>query len=264
MTKLESLILGILQGLTEFLPISSSGHLELGGYFLGVETKDNLLFAIVVHGATALSTIVIFRKSIVVLLQDVFKLKRIDDSTTYISKLVLSAIPVGIVGVLFEEQVKELFTGNVVFVAFMLVITGVLLSATYFSKVSDGDISFVKAFFIGVAQAIAILPGISRSGATISTALLFRVDKEKATQFSFLMVLIPILGAMLLKIKDIMLNPELATGMGIEALLIGFTAAFVTGLFACKWMVAIVRKGKLFYFAIYCFVVGASVLIVYW
>jgi len=263
MTKIESLILGIIQGLTEFLPISSSGHLELGGYFLGIETKDNLLFAIIVHGATALSTIVVFRKSITVLLQDVFTLKR-NDSTTYISKIVLSAIPVGIVGIFFEEQIKELFTGNVVFVAFMLGITGILLSATYFSKVSDGEISFAKAFFIGVAQAIAILPGISRSGATISTALLFGVDREKATQFSFLMVLIPILGAMLLKIKDIMLNPELVSGMGFEALLIGFAAAFVTGLFACKWMLAIVRKGKLFYFAIYCFVVGASVLIAYW
>lgn len=263
MTELEALILGLVQGLTEFLPVSSSGHLELGNFFLGVTATNNLLFAIIVHGATALSTVVIFRKEIGEILVGLLKFKW-NDATIYTSKILLSMVPVGLIGVLFEKEIEAFFSGNVVFVAFMLIITGILLSLTGFIKIREGEVTYGRAFLIGVAQAIAILPGISRSGATISTALISGVEKNKATRFSFLMVLIPILGAMLLKLKDLIQNPELAEGIGFGSLSIGFLAAFISGLLACKWMVQIVRKGKLIYFAIYCFIVASAVLIAYW
>ena len=263
MTEIEALILGIIQGLTEFLPVSSSGHLELGNYFLNVKSSNNLLFAIIVHGATALSTVVVFRKEIVEILKGLFEFKW-NEATIYSSKIILSMIPVGVVGVLFEEQIESLFSGNVVFVAFMLIITGILLTLATVLKNKEGSVTFKRAFIIGIAQAFAILPGISRSGATISTALLSGTDKSKATRFSFLMVLPPIIGATLLKVKDLIENPELASDIGIPALVIGFLAAFISGIAACKWMVAIVRRGKLIYFAIYCFIVAATVLIAYW
>ena len=173
-------------------------------------------------------------------------------------------IPVGVIGVFFEDEIKALFGGNVVFVAFMLIITGILLSTTGLIKSKEGEVTYRRALLIGVAQAFAILPGISRSGATISTALLSGVEKTRATRFSFLMVLLPILGAMLLKVKDIYENPGSAEGVGISSLVIGFLAAFLSGLIACKWMIRIVRRGKLIYFAIYCFVIAAAVLIAYW
>ncbi len=263
MTVVEALILGLVQGLTEFLPISSSGHLELGSFFLGVKTKDNLLFAIIVHGATALSTIVVFRKEIMKLLAGLSKF-RWNEETNYVARLALSLVPVGIAGLLFEDQIEGYFGGNVVFVAFMLIITGLLLTATHFVKNPEGSVTFPKAFLIGIAQAIAILPGISRSGATISTSLLLGVEKSKATRFSFLMVLAPIAGAMLLKTIELLKNPGLVSGIGTGALFTGFVAAFLAGLLACSWMIRIVRRGNLFYFAIYCFAVAAVVLIAYW
>ncbi len=263
MTVVEALILGLVQGLTEFLPISSSGHLELGSFFLGVKTKDNLLFAIIVHGATALSTTVVFRKEIMTLLTGLFQF-RWNEETKYVARLLLSMVPVGIAGLLFEDQIEVFFGGNVVFVAFMLLITGILLTATHFVKDTEGSVTFPKAFMIGIVQSIAILPGISRSGATISASLLLGVEKSKATRFSFLMVLTPIAGAMLLKTMELLKNPGLASGIGAGTLLAGFIAAFLAGLLACNWMIRIVRKGNLFYFAIYCFVVAALVLIAYW
>ncbi len=263
MTGIEAFLLGLIQGFTEFLPISSSGHLELGSYFLGVNTSNNLLFAIIVHGATALSTVVIFRREIGKLISDLFQFEW-NQGTEYISKLAISMLPVGIIGVLFESKIESLFGGNIIFVASMLTITGLLLLSTQFIKSGSGEVTFSKSILIGFAQAIAILPGISRSGATISTSLISGVDKEKATRFSFLMVLAPIFGAMLLKVKDLMRNPELASGIGIGPLVIGFLAAFVSGLIACKWMIRIVKKGKLSYFAIYCFIVAALVFIFYW
>ena len=263
MGVLEALILGLVQGLTEFLPISSSGHLELGAFFLNVQTKDNLLFAIVVHGATALSTIVVFRKTIARLVLDLFKFQW-NEGTIYVLKLAISMIPVMIVGLLFEDTINDFFGGKVIFVAFMLIVTGLLLISTTLIKPKDGDITYGKSILIGIAQTIAILPGISRSGATISTALISGVDKNKATQFSFLMVLAPIIGASLLKVKAFIEQPEIASDISATALVVGFAAAFGSGLFACSWMVKIVRKGKLGYFAIYCFVVAAIVLIKYW
>lgn len=263
MSIYEALILGIVQGLTEFLPISSSGHLELGSFFLNSNKSNNLLFAIIVHGATALSTVIIFRKDIIELVSELLKFKW-NEGTNYIFKLGISMIPVGIIGVLYEDEIESFFGGNIIFVAFMLLLTGALLLITQFTPPKEGKVTFAKAVLIGMAQAIAILPGISRSGATISTALILGVERKSATKFSFLMVLAPILGALLLKVKDLVETPSLAGNIGVASLSVGFLAAFFSGLVACKWMLRIVKNGKLSYFAIYCFVVGIGVLIAYW
>ena len=260
MTILEALILGIIQGLTEFLPVSSSGHIELGAYFLNVQNTDNLLFTIVVHGATALSTIVVFRADILELLQGLFKFKW-NESTQFAFKIVISMIPVTIIGIGFEDQIEILFTGKVLLVAGMLAITGFLLLLTYFSDTKEKDVSVAKAFVIGIAQAIAIFPGISRSGSTIATGLLLGVNKGEAARFSFLMVLPPILGATLLKAREYFEAPGLGPSVDGLPLFIGFVAAFISGLLACRWMISLVKRGKLIYFAIYCFVVSGTVLI---
>ncbi|MCV9388750.1 undecaprenyl-diphosphate phosphatase [Reichenbachiella ulvae] len=255
MSVIEAFILGLIQGLTEFLPVSSSGHLELGSYFLGVQSEDNLLFSILVHGATALSTIVIFRKDILNIIQGLFKFQW-NEETRFAAMIVLSMIPVGLVGVFLEDQVEALFGGKILLVGSMLIVTSALLAFTYFNKKHEGEVTFKSAIIIGLAQAIAILPGISRSGSTISTALLLGINKEKAARFSFLMVLPPIIGAMLLKTKDLMEAPDLVTNLPILSLVVGFFAAFISGLLACQWMISIVKKGKLIYFAVYCGIVG--------
>lgn len=255
MSFFEALILGIIQGLTEFLPVSSSGHLELGTYFLGVQSEDNLLFSIILHGATACSTVVIFRKDILEIILGIFKFEW-NEATRFSAMILLSMVPVGIIGVFFEDQIEAFFGGNIVLVGSMLLITAILLAVTYFNRKNEGEITFKNSFLIGLAQAIAIMPGISRSGATISTALLLGVNKQKAARFSFLMVLPPILGAMMLKTKDFIENPEIASNISGMNLSIGFVAAFLSGLFACRWMISIVQKGKLIYFAIYCGIVG--------
>ncbi len=255
MTALEALILGVIQGLTEFLPVSSSGHLELGSVILGTQSEDNLLFTVVVHGATALSTVVVFRKEIMDIFQGLFTMTW-NEPKSYVLKIIISMIPVGIVGVFFEEKIESLFGGNILLVGCMLIITSVLLAFTYFKKGEGGEITHAKSFVVGLAQAFAVLPGVSRSGSTISTALILNVDKSKATQFSFLMVLPPILGATLLKVKDYAEAPAQHDGISNLALLFGFAAAFIAGVLACSWMVKIVRKGKLIYFAAYCLIVG--------
>jgi len=262
MTLIEAIILGIIQGLTEFLPVSSSGHIELGTAIFGIESKENLLFSVVVHLATALSTMLVFRKDILQIIKDLLKFQW-NESLKFTLKIIISMIPIGIVGVFFEDQITSLFGGNVILVGFMLLVTGGLLSFTYFQKETGEDISFLKSFFIGLAQSIAIIPGISRSGATIATALLLKVDKEKAARFSFLMVLVPIIGAAALKLKDYL---ELsATGVELSlstsVLIGGFVAAFGFGYLACNWMIGIVKKGKLIYFAYYCFAVGIFAII---
>jgi len=253
MNEFQALLLGILQGLTEFLPVSSSGHLEIGHHLLGVTGHNNLLFAVVVHVATVLSTIVVFRKDIAELLKGLFAFKW-NEPTIYVSKLIFSAIPVLVLGLFFKDEIEELFTGNLVLVGSALVFTSLLLGATHFAKSSDGKITFLKAFIIGIAQAVAVIPGISRSGSTIATGLLLKNRKEDIARFSFLMVLIPIIGAALL---DIM-SGEVTSGddIGIMPLLVGFVAAFVSGLLACSWMIKIVKRGKLIYFAIYCLIIG--------
>lgn len=257
MSYFQAIILGIIQGLTEFLPVSSSGHVELGSVLFQAATSENLLFITVIHGATSLSTIVVYRKDIWIIIKDLFQFK-LNDSTIFTFKILLSTIPVLILGIFFKAEVENLFGGRIGLVGSMLIITSLLLLFANYAKNMKKDISFGKALVIGIAQALAVVPGISRSGATISTSLLMGVDKEKATRFSFLMVLIPIIGAMLLDIINMFQEPELTRGISIPVLLIGFIAAFLTGIAACKWMIAIVKKGKLLYFAVYCFIIGLT------
>jgi len=259
MNWLEALILGLVQGLTEFLPVSSSGHLELGKYILNINPEKSLVFTVVVHGATVLSTIVVFYKDIFTLIKGVFAFKW-NEETQYIFKLAFSMIPVAIVGLFFKDEVEALFSGNIVFVGSMLLVTSVLLTFTFFAKSNTRNINFLDAFVIGIAQALAVIPGISRSGSTISTGLLIGNKRELVTRFSFLMVLVPIIGA---NVKDIMDGGMTSNeGIGVIPLVVGFLAAFVSGLFACKWMIKIVNKGKLIYFAIYTAIVGIIAIIV--
>lgn len=263
MSIIEAIILGVVQGLTEFLPVSSSGHIELGTVLLGVESSDNLLFSIVVHCATALSTIVIFRKDIVDIIRGLLAFKW-NGATEFSVKIVLSMIPVGLIGIFFKDQVESFFGGQVVLVGFMLLMTGTLLAMTYYARKLTGPVTYGKAMIMGVAQALAILPGISRSGATIATALLIGVEKERAARFSFLMVLPPILGASLLELKDFMEQPVAGGNVSGVVLLCGFLSAFIAGLLACQWMISIVKKGKLIYFALYCFLIGTIAIMTAW
>lgn len=255
MSWIEALVLGIIQGLTEFLPVSSSGHLEIGNVLLNVQTSDHLLFAVVVHAATALSTVVVFWNDIQVLIKDLLAFKW-NESWSFAIKILISMVPVGVIGILYEDQIEILFAGNMLLVGSALLFTSILLFFTYFKKNTEGDVSYGGALIIGLAQAVAILPGVSRSGSTIATALLLGVDKSKATRFSFLMVLIPILGASALKAKDYFEAPTAAGDISSLALIVGFLAAFISGFLACRWMIKLVRKGKLTYFAIYCLIVG--------
>lgn len=255
MTWLDALILGIIQGLTEFLPVSSSGHLEIGSILLGLEAENNLLFAVVVHAATALSTLVVFRKDIAEIIKGVFSTSW-NSAHDFTLKLIISMVPVGIVGVFFEDQIASFFTGNLLLVGSMLCVTSLLLFFTYFSKKNEGEVTYAKSIIIGFAQAIAILPGISRSGATIATGILLGVDKSLATRFSFLMVIVPILGAGFLKYLSYLKDPVGSGSIASSVLLIGFIAAFIAGFIACKWMINLVRKGKLTWFAAYCGIVG--------
>nr|WP_321354479.1 undecaprenyl-diphosphate phosphatase [uncultured Draconibacterium sp.] len=252
MTELQALLLGIVQGLTEFLPVSSSGHLEIGHALLGIKDENSLLFVLTVHVATVLSTILVFRKDIMVLCKDLFAFQW-NESTEYISKLLFSSIPIVIVGFLFRDKLEALFTGNLFFVGCMLLFTACLLTLTQFVKKSDGRITFGKALLIGVAQTLAVLPGISRSGSTIATGLLLKGKKEDVARFSFLMVLIPILGAAFL---DIITGELSSSKVELMPLLIGFVSAFISGWLACSWMIKIVKRGKLIYFAIYCALIG--------
>ncbi len=263
MSLLEALILGIVQGLTEFLPVSSSGHLQIGAAILGIDSSDNLLFTIIVHGATVLSTIIVFWKEIVSIFKGLFKFE-LNEETKLVFYILLSMIPVGIVGVFFESQVEQFFNGQVIFVASMLMITGFLLLATNYLKAKNatGELSYSKSIIIGLAQAFAVLPGISRSGATIAAGLILGVDKEKVTRFSFLMVVPPILGATLLKVKELIEQPTLHANISTGALVVGFLGALVFGIIACRWMINIVKKGSLVYFAYYCFAVSTITLVV--
>ena len=266
MNWLQALILGLVQGLTEFLPVSSSGHLAIGREILGVEASEDLVFEVVVHTATVLATIVVFRKEILRLLQGLFKFKY-NDETDYILKICVSMIPVFVVGVFFKDFVEDLFSSLVV-VGFALLVTALLL---YFSDKSAGrkaleaekpeqrnGIGFGQAFMVGLGQALAVIPGLSRSGTTISTGLLCGVKREAVAQFSFLMVLVPILGEAFL---DIVGGDMAASSVGVSALVVGFLAAFLSGLFACKVMIALVKRAKLKWFALYCAVVGLCVIL---
>jgi undecaprenyl-diphosphatase len=255
----DASILGIIQGLTEFLPVSSSGHLELGKAILGDNSipKESLLFTVILHFATALSTIVIFRKDILDILKGLLSFQWNTD-TQFSIKIVLSMIPAALVGYFFESEMELLFGENLILVGFMLIVTALLLWLTDKAKVTKKPVSYTNAFVIGVAQAIAILPGISRSGATIATSVLLGNDKSKAARFSFLMVVPLILGKIA---KDISSGDISSDNANFLIYGIGFIAAFISGLFACTWMISIVKRSKLKYFAIYCFVVGVGSII---
>lgn len=255
MSILEALILGIIQGLTEFLPVSSSGHLELAKWIMGDQSlpEESLLFTVTVHAATAIATLVIFRKEVAEIIKGLFQFKW-NDELIFSLKIILSMVPAAVIGVLFNDEIEALFNGQVLLVGCMLIITGLLLFLADKAKSTDKPVSYSNALIIGIAQAIAILPGISRSGATISTSVLLGIDRERSARFSFLMVVPLILGKMA---KDIMDGGAGFTGDQTLPLMIGFIAAFISGLFACRWMIALVKRSKLKYFSYYCFVVGA-------
>lgn len=278
MSDLQALLLGLIQGLTEYLPVSSSGHLTIASHFFGLEGEENLAYTVAVHVATVLSTIVILWKEIAWIIKGLLKyddrnrgniqgkslVSRLNPEHKYTLNILVSMIPVGIVGVFFKDYVEEIFGSGLAIVGSMLLVTAFLLTFSFLAKPRQKeDISLKDAFIIGVAQAIAVMPGLSRSGSTIATGLILGNKKEKLAQFSFLMVIPPILGEALLDIKD-MLSEGIASVFGsisVSALVIGFVSAFISGCIACKWMINIVKKGKLIYFAAYCALVGAVLLI---
>lgn len=256
MTIFQAIIIGIVQGLTEFLPVSSSGHIEISKALLGVQLQENLEFSIAVHVATVLSTLLVFRKEIADLFVGFFEFK-LNSQTHFILKLSLSAIPVAVVGVLFKEQVETLFEGNLFVVGLMLLATATLLTLTkVIQRKQTTPISYIDSLIIGVAQAVAVMPGLSRSGATISTGLILGKNRDEVARFSFLMVIIPVLGAALLDI----IKGDIAS-VFTPAVVAGFIAAFVSGFIACSFMLRMVRKGNLYWFAIYCAVIGVIALI---
>ena len=259
MTELQALVLGLVQGLTEFLPVSSSGHLAVVKELFGVDV-DNLSFEVVVHAATVLSTIVAFRKEIFDLLKGFFKFQN-NPQTQYLLKIGVSMIPIFVVGVFFKDAVTGIFGAGLTVVGIMLLVTAVLLVlGEYLSKrqavrSATKELGYKEAFIIGLAQSVAVLPGLSRSGTTIATGLMLGVDKKSVAQFSFLMVLVPILGEAFLELVSGELSMA-ASGISTTAVLIGFVSAFVSGYIACRWMIRIVQKAKLRYFSIYCICVA--------
>lgn len=257
----EALVLGLLQGLTEYLPVSSSGHLAIGSALFGIEGEENLAFTIVVHVATVFSTLVVLWKEIDWIFKGLFKF-RMNDETRYVINIVISMIPIGIVGLFFKDQVEAIFGSGLLVVGCCLLLTAALLTFSYYYKPRQkAEISKKDAFIIGLAQACAVLPGLSRSGSTIATGLLLGDDKAKLAQFSFLMVIPPILGEALLDGMKLMKGEAIAGDIPTLSLVIGFVAAFVSGCLACKWMINIVKKGKLVYFGIYCAIAGVVTLV---
>ena len=259
MNWIEAFILGIIQGLTEFLPVSSSGHLELAKLILPSQYtgESSMLMTVVLHFATALSTVVIFRKDLLQVLQGLIQFQW-NEATKFSVKIIISMIPAALVGVFFDDIIESFFNGAVLLVGSMLLVTGGLLFLADKTKNTTQEVSFFHSIIIGIAQAIAILPGISRSGATIGTSVLLGIDREKAARFSFLMVVPLIFGKIA---KDLLSDKFIIEGLDITALSVGFVAAFITGLFACTWMISLVKKSKLLYFSLYCFVVGIAAII---
>ncbi|MDA8850899.1 undecaprenyl-diphosphate phosphatase [Flavobacteriaceae bacterium] len=259
MSLFESLILGIIQGLTEFLPVSSSGHLEIFKEIFSsdYQPKESLLITITLHAATAMSTLFYFRKDIGFIFKELLRFEK-SESLYFALKIILSMIPAVIVGLFFEDFIASLFDRNLLLVGFMLLITAFLLFQADRIGKNNKPLNYRSALLIGVIQAIAILPGISRSGATIALAVLLGIDRERAARFSFLMVIPLIFGSMaksLLEIDSVTQSPDYLS------LLVGFIAAFITGIFACKWMIALVKKSQLKYFSFYCIVVGVIAIV---
>lgn len=255
----DAIILGIVQGLTEFLPVSSSGHLELGKVLLGDTSipEESLLFTVVLHFATALSTLVVYRKDVWEILCGLFSF-RDNEQTRFSLKILISMVPAGVIGLFFEAELEQFFSGNIVLVGSMLLVTAMLLFLADRAGKTHQSVSFGNSFVIGVAQAVAMLPGISRSGATIATSVLLGIDKRKAARFSFLMVVPLILGKIA---KDIFSGDLSFQSENFTALGAGFIAAFLAGLIACTWMIRLVRNSKLTFFAVYCLLVGCIAII---
>ena len=278
MDWIDTLILGIVQGLTEYLPVSSSGHLEIFRQILGKDLEGGMAleFDLMLHVATVLSTIVVLWREFWPLVKSFFTFKR-DDDFYYVCKILVSCIPVGLVGVLLEKKIEQFFEGNLTIVGICLLVTAALLCFAYFTRTRKAlldpkapqgrDISWLDAFIIGCSQAVAVLPGLSRSGTTIATGIMLGDNREKVAQFSFLMVIIPILGKGLLDLKDMLMPGAEAATAGAAAaispmaMIVGFLAAFIVGYMACRWMLSIVKKGKLVWFAVYCAAVGIICLV---
>lgn len=257
----EAFLLGLVQGLTEYLPVSSSGHLEIGNYLLGTSGKENLTFTVAVHFATVMSTVVVLWPEIWSLVKGFFKFK-FNEETQYVLKIFVSMIPVMLVGFFLKDQVEALFGNGLIVVGIMLLVTASLLAFSYFAKPRIKEtITWKDAFIVGIAQACAVLPGLSRSGSTIATGLLLGNKKESIAQFSFIMVIIPILGESFLQLISGELIDATDSGLPLSSLLIGVVTAFVSGYIACKWMLKLVKNGKLIWFALYCTIVGLLALI---
>lgn len=266
MDGIEALLMGLLQGLTEYLPVSSSGHLAIASHVFGIEGEQNLVFTIVVHVATVFSTLVMLWKEVSWIFKGLFRFDTAggNDQQRYALNIIVSMIPVGVVGLFFKDYVEQIFGSGLLIVGLCLLVTAGLLAFSYYARPrTKENISLRDAFIIGLAQAVAVLPGVSRSGSTIATGLLLGNKKERLAQFSFLMVIPPILGEALLDVKDMIEHGTEAAmgGISLGTLAIGFVAAFVSGCVACKWMINIVKKGKLVYFALYCALVGITLLI---
>lgn len=261
MSTLEAIILGILQGLTEYLPVSSSGHLAIGSELFGINTEDSLTFTVVVHIATVFSTLVVLWKEAAWIFRGLFKGK-MNDETRYVINIVISMIPIGIVGLFFKDKVEEIFSSGLLIVGCMLLVTAALLAFSHYYRPKEkSSISKRDALIIGISQAIAVIPGLSRSGTTIATGLMLGNNKAALARFSFLMVIPPILGEALLDIISIAQGVDYGGSIPPTSLIAGFIAAFVAGTIACKWMINIVKKGKLIYFAYYCGIVGMATII---
>lgn len=257
MEFLEAIILGIIQGLTEFLPVSSSGHIELAKAMFGTQENDSMTMTVVLHFATALSTCFVFRKDLIDIFKGLLKFKN-NTEFQFSVKIILSMIPAAVVGVLYDDIIETFFAGKILLVGIFLILTGLLLFVADKAKTTAKNVSFTQSIIIGISQAIAILPGISRSGATISTSVLLGIDREKAARFSFLMVIPLIFGKIA---KDVLSDKFNLESSELMFLAVGFIFAFFTGLVACKLMIKIVKSSKLYYFSFYCFVVGAIAII---
>lgn len=260
MNWFEAIVLGLIQGLTEFLPVSSSGHLELGKYLFGINPEANFYFSVAVHGATVLSTVAVLWAEITGLFKGFFKFS-LNDETKYVFKILISMIPVGIAGLFLTEIVDTYFTGNMISLGIQFMISALFLFMTLLIKPKERPIGYLDSFIIGLAQAFAVLPAVSRSGATIATGMMLGNKKSDIAKFSFLMVLVPVIGANLVEMKSGDFSTE---GTSFLIIALGFVTAFISGYFACRWMINLVKKGNLFWFAVYCVIVGIFSILLGW
>lgn len=252
MNLLEAIVLGLIQGLTEFLPVSSSGHLELGKHLFGIDPEANFYFSIAVHGATVLSTLFVLWREITGIFKSFFSF-RMNDETRFAIRIIISMIPVAITGFFMNDIIENFFAGNMIFLGIGFLITSLLLALTLIIKPRERNMTIVDSFIIGIAQALAVIPGISRSGSTIATGMMLGNRKSEIAKFSFLMVLIPVIGANLMEFISGRFSGEATSP---EIIIAGSLAAFITGYIACKWMINLVKRGNLKWFAVYCLIAG--------